>query len=689
MSSQAVAGDESTETIPGLTELWAETTGDPRVCIAVLDGPVDLSHPSLVGADLVQVETLASRSVKGGSSLVHGTHVASILFGQHDGPIKGITPRCRGLVVPIFEDLENGETKPCSQVDLARAILQASQWGAHIINISGGQHSSSGEAFPLLADTVRGCIEKGILVVAAAGNRGCDCLDVPGALPSVLTVGAMDSGGHPLDFSNWGVKYQAQGVLALGDRVIGASPGGGVIKMSGTSTAAPIVSGVAALLLSLQLKLGRVLDPQAVKEAILRSALGCDYQKTTDCRRLLVGRLNIRGAVERIKSRGNNMGEQNEDRPASAGRLESEQPQEQVLTSGVLDSPPIEQRRAQVTEDPGSPPITVGGAIMSKESDSVVPSGCGCGCGGATTTAPQLVYVIGKIGYDFGSRPRLDSLQFNADGDHAGNPLPITLPINFLKHLFGWRETYADQAGSPVTDVHRPHMYDAKAVIWTLSIDATPVYAIQPTGPFAEAAYEELAGFLLDQEGLRDPQGAPLLDVDVTNPTPYSGASKAEYVAIAGVIVGSVRLLTGEIVPVIVPDMRGTASWDTPALIDALTKKIKDFDADRAGEVIERLAESARNLGVAPEQRAINYVATNVFDVVTATRLIGAPDFDLDEITVRKSAVCRAESDCYDVEVSFYNPNNLMQARRVTVTTIDVSDVVPTPVGKRRTFTRR
>jgi hypothetical protein len=232
-------------------------------------------------------------------------------------------------------------------------------------------------------------------------------------------------------------------------------------------------------------------------------------------------------------------------------------------------------------------------------------------------------------------------------------------------------------------------MYDAKAVIWTLSIDSTPVYAILPSGSFSEAAFEELAGFLLDQEGLRDPQGKPLLDFDHTKRAPVEGAGRAEYVAIAGVITGSIRLLTGEVIPVIAPDMRGTASWNTAALVNALTAKIKDFDANRAGEVIERLAEAARNLGVSPEQRAINYVATNVFDVVTATRLIGDANFDLDEITVHKSAICRAESDCYDVEVSFYNPTNLLQAKRVTVTTIDVSDVVPTPVGQRRTFTRR
>ena len=42
--------------IPGLRELWAHTLGEPQICIAVLDGPVNLAHPSLVGASLTQLD---------------------------------------------------------------------------------------------------------------------------------------------------------------------------------------------------------------------------------------------------------------------------------------------------------------------------------------------------------------------------------------------------------------------------------------------------------------------------------------------------------------------------------------------------------------------------------------------------------------------------------------------------------
>lgn len=286
--------------IPGLKQLWAETLGHPDICIAILDGPVDRSHLGLVAANLTQVETLVPNFANQGPAAQHGTHVASIIFGQHNGPIKGITPSCRGLIVPIFKDGANGSIAPCSQVDLARAITQAVQAGAHVINISGGEKSLSGAAHPILTDAIQTCADNDVLIVAAAGNEGCECMHIPGASPSVLAVGAMDAQNQPLPFSNWGNEYRSQGVLALGENILGAVPGGGTVRQSGTSYATPIVSGVVALLLSLQKKLGLEPSPQAIRDAVLSSANACDWQTVADCRPFLVGTLNIAGAQAMI-----------------------------------------------------------------------------------------------------------------------------------------------------------------------------------------------------------------------------------------------------------------------------------------------------------------------------------------------------------------------------------------------------
>lgn len=289
-------------TIPGLQQLWAETLGHPDICLAILDGPVDQTHASLRSAQLTQIETMISDQADQSPATQHGTHVTSIIFGRHEGPVKGIAPNCRGLIVSIFQDGPDGSIAPCSQLDLARAIIQAVEAGAHIINISGGEFSHSGTAHPILSDAIQTCTEQRVLIVAAAGNEGCECLHVPGALPSVLAVGAMDGQNRPLDFSNWGSAYRSQGILAPGENILGATPGGGTMPQSGTSYATPIVAGVAALLLSLQKQRGQTPNPHAVRAVLLESTRACNPQVVSDCRPFLVGSLNIPEAQARINA---------------------------------------------------------------------------------------------------------------------------------------------------------------------------------------------------------------------------------------------------------------------------------------------------------------------------------------------------------------------------------------------------
>ena len=134
------------------------------------------------------MQTLVQGEATSESMSNHGTHVASIIFGQPESPVEGIAPRCRGLIVPIFSD----NNRKSSQLDLSHAIEQAVNAGAHIINISAGQLTDNGEAEGWLDKAVQLCKDNNVLIVAAAGNDGCECLHVPASLPSVLAVGAMN-----------------------------------------------------------------------------------------------------------------------------------------------------------------------------------------------------------------------------------------------------------------------------------------------------------------------------------------------------------------------------------------------------------------------------------------------------------------------------------------------------------------
>ena len=155
----------------GLPELWQQTAGDPAICIAMLDGTVDLSHPALVGAQLTQHDALGRAGEANIQGREHGTHIASIIFGRHEGPVKGVAPHCSGIIIPIYHDPGGGIA--CSQMDLAKAINEAVRLGAHIINISGGELSRNGSTENELRLAIRNCVDHDRIIVAAAGNDGC------------------------------------------------------------------------------------------------------------------------------------------------------------------------------------------------------------------------------------------------------------------------------------------------------------------------------------------------------------------------------------------------------------------------------------------------------------------------------------------------------------------------------------
>lgn len=625
--------------------MWQETLGDERVTVAVLDSSVDLSHPSLVGANLSVTEV----TVPSSSGSAHGTQVASIIFGQRGSNVQGIAPRCRGLVIPLFRGTAEGGIAPCSQVDLAHAIARAVELGANIINISGGQLSQTGQAHPILADAVRRCTEEGVLIVAAAGNDGCDCLHIPAAMQSVLAVGAMDKHGRPLGASNWGNTYQQQGVLAPGRDIRGALPSGEVTESTGTSFAAPIVSGVAALLMSLQLKNRTRPDGKLIRQAILDSALKCDPQKTENCRRFLAGRLNPSGAVQLVQRGFLTMNDSSENETATP-ILALGQPAE--TSTGNVCTSAVAYDEIQIA---GASPSTIQPSQRNvkpsqhphpgNRSSAAQISASGCGCGGSNS--PRLVYALGQLDVDLVSEARRDSIQQAMGGK---SPHDLAALLAYIKA--------------------EPSV--ASAMNWVLMLDQTPIYAIEPSGPFAERAYGRLVEFLEDQlEG------------------------KAERLSVPGRIIGQRTLFNGYSVPVICPEIRGMYNWKTADIQKEILgeepkqegQEALDFrqKAHDLANFLERVYYELRNLGVSPQERSINFAATNAFETAEALKSARSKKMDLDSIEIERSPICRPESDCWDVKLIFFNPKEPLQtSREVHRFTVDVSDVVPVTVGPRR-----
>ena len=667
--------------IEGLRELQGETVGDRRILVAVLDGPVDRRHPCFEGAALSGCEELPE--VKG-RMLDHGTHVASILFGQPNGLLHGVAPGCTGLLIPVFND----EGRLLSQLDLSRAIEKAVEAGAHVINISGGQLTEVGEAEDWLDRAVRHAGNSGALIVAAAGNDGCACLHVPAALPTVLAVGAMDDEGRPLDFSNWGENYRIQGVLAPGKDIPGAVSGGGIRERSGTSVATPIVAGVAALLLSREVQAGRKPDTSAVRRAILQSVDPCDPEVVENSSRCLAGRLNIGAAMSEmthemtqeraLQSSGKECACGGDDKKtctcgAAGGKCtcgasvneattnESELKETAMgLEANGLFPNEAATRGSPVARMSNRDDLAAHNNHNPREVMRAQTTVAASGVVEPSQAGGDLVYVLGTLGYDFGTEARRDSfkqlmppLDIEGIGRVPTNPYDARQMVAYL----------------------RQYPSEAKALIWTINLELTAIYAIRPEGSFAEQIYGTLVDLLAGQIAAETDPGY------------------IERVSLPGHMTGgSVRLFSGQQVPEVgVENLRGIYGWPVETLMTAATDAVgAAADQETLREALrgflDRVYYDLRNLGVTSADRALNFAATNAIQAATAFRNALLKKYVLDDITVERSPFCRIDSDCWDVVLKFFDPDNVLRSKLNYRFTVDVSDVMPVTLGPVRSW---
>jgi cyanobactin maturation PatA/PatG family protease len=632
-------------TISGLSDLWAKTKGDSKIRIVILDGSVDLLHPCFDGATLSYHPAQPSEEVIPDAPMAkHGTHVASIIFGQHKSGIKGIAPGCEGIIIPVFSDTRES----LSQLDLARGIELAVESEAHIINVSGGQFSDSGEAEDWLVHAVELCQKNNVLLVAAAGNDGCDCLHVPAALPSVLAVGAMDEQGRPMAFSNWGSAYSAHGILAPGQDIFGAIPGGGIAQDSGTSVAVPMVTGVAALLLSLQLEQGKKPDPGYIQQILLSSAIKCDVNTNNDCWRYLDGQLNISKAIRLLEEESMT---ENTEVTIKPSACECQGIKKNIAD---LESLQVEVSSLKSTLEKLQVSSNKEAAVVASTTDAVVTSTV------EKKPVVRRVFVLGTLGYDFGSEACRDAYkQLMAPNDYEGELVPANPhdARQMVQHL-------------------KNNLSESTSLIWTLNIELTPIYAIEGSGPFARDIYETLVVLLSGQiKGEDDPD-------------------YVERICIPGTLSGKTKtLFSGQQVPVIeLLSGRGVYGWKVNALIDAAVsampdKKVDDSDLrDGLKSFLERVYYSIRNLGTTSQDRALNFAATNAFQATAAFSDALGIGLDLDDIQVEKSPFGRMDSDCWDVHLKFFDPNDNRHSKRVYRFTIDVSETMPVTLGKVRSW---
>jgi len=235
-----------------MEQAWDVRPSASDVIVAVLDTGVDFSHPDLRANLLDGGYDFINDSPTPQDDESHGTAVAGIIgaVGNNNEGVAGIAWHVKILPIKALNNLGRGPDSA-----MVKAILYAADNGARVINISstGSRYSAA------LQTAVSYAQEKGALVVAAAGNTGDqdNPVSYPAALDGVLAVAAVDDQDGLAPFSQRGpyVSLAAPGVEVPSTAWAGAGRGP-YASQSGTSIAAPHVSGVAALLWEMRPDLG-------------------------------------------------------------------------------------------------------------------------------------------------------------------------------------------------------------------------------------------------------------------------------------------------------------------------------------------------------------------------------------------------------------------------------------------------
>ena len=220
------------------------------VTVAVLDTGIDLTHPAFTGkldltrardyidGDSVPQEVNGDLTGKLSAGYGHGTSVASLILQ--------VAPRATILPMRVLDSHGGGDT-----ATVVSAIAQAVKDGANVINLSLGslKRSSAIDA------AVKNAVSKGVAVICAAGNSGTTSLIFPAATArgndtlgnGTLSVGSITKQNRKSSFSSYGSDLE---LSAPGENLVTAFPDNRYNKVSGTSFATPVVSGVLALALS-------------------------------------------------------------------------------------------------------------------------------------------------------------------------------------------------------------------------------------------------------------------------------------------------------------------------------------------------------------------------------------------------------------------------------------------------------
>ncbi|MDT7604510.1 MAG: hypothetical protein QOF61_2507, partial [Acidobacteriota bacterium] len=251
----------------GVARAWPTTRGTTRTVVAVVDSGIDFAHPDLRRNQWVNAKEPSATTDADGNGYAgdrrgwdwvtnspavkdesgHGTAVAGIIAAEGNNGVgtTGVMWRASLMSLRVLDSTNTGDV-----AGAVEAIDYAAANGAQIVNISWG----TGDASAALKDAIARAARRDVLFVCSAGNSGQDidaASHYPASfdLPNLVSVAATDGSDTLTSFSNWGATRAS--VAAPGVNILTTKAGGGYDTVSGTSAAAPLVTGVAGLFRSL------------------------------------------------------------------------------------------------------------------------------------------------------------------------------------------------------------------------------------------------------------------------------------------------------------------------------------------------------------------------------------------------------------------------------------------------------